>query len=270
MSGRLRANLRANFLYYRRNRLLLAVVLVVTFFLGVSWIPALFAGSPNQRFALVVHLFESLQVYVYLLAVALGLLAVSSHLRDRSIKMVLTRPVPPALWLGSHWLSAALLLAALTAGSVALTAGALALWGIPWQAGFAYLGLITWLRCLVVFSFLIFLTTFLHPVLAGLVALVFQPATFYGLATWTASAAQTAETAAGRAGLGALSHLLYLLYTVLPLSGLAGGSEERISGSYRAGMADLRDIGVALVYTAVLAALFLALSSRELGRRRLV
>ena len=261
---------RVNLLFYRRNRLLLLVAIVLLFIFLVSVIPSLLFETSNQRFSLVSHVFQSLNEYLFLFAAALGLLAVSSHLRDRSIKMVVTKPLPPEMWLLSHFLSAVLMFVALAAGAVALSAALLWGWGIPFQAGLLYLAGVTVASCLIVFSYLTFLSSVMHPAVAGLVALTLQEATFRALSELAASGGGVVSSPRLQGFLdgdstGALLRLLGPAQ-LRPVPGGGGAGAGELSGGDRRP----RHPAALLVYSLVLSALLFLLAVAALRRRRLI
>ena len=261
---------RVNLLFYRRNRLLLLAAIVLLFIFLVSVIPSLLFETSNQRFSLVSHVFQSLNEYLFLFAAALGLLAVSSHLRDRSIKMVVTKPLPPEMWLLSHFLSAALMFVALAAGAVALSAALLWGWGIPFQAGLLYLAGVTVASCLIVFSYLTFLSSVMHPAVAGLVALTLQEATFRALSELAASGGGVVAGPIYKALLAAIQQGLYFVYAVLPSYVPFPEAVARVQASYRVETGDLGTLLLCLVYSLVLSALLFLLAVAALRRRRLI
>src|SRR5260370_31546453 len=106
MAELLRANLLANFAYFRRSRLLLAFILVFLLLTGLSSLPPLFMHSGVQSFNALRQIFSVLNGFLLFFSGGLGLFIISSHLRSRSLKMVFTKPCSPALWLISAFLSA--------------------------------------------------------------------------------------------------------------------------------------------------------------------
>src|SRR5260370_23240931 len=112
MAELLRANLLANFAYFRRSRLLLAFILVFLLLTGLSSLPPLFMHSGVQSFNALRQIFSVLNGFLLFFSGGLGLFIISSHLRSRSLKMVFTKPCSPALWLISAFLSAVFVFAA--------------------------------------------------------------------------------------------------------------------------------------------------------------
>src|SRR2546425_12254030 len=107
MAELLRANVLANFAYFRRSRLLIAFALVFLLLTGLTSLPTFFINSSVQNFNSLQEIYSTMNVFLLLFAAGLGLFVVSSHLRNRSLKMVFTKPCSPAVWLLSAFISAA-------------------------------------------------------------------------------------------------------------------------------------------------------------------
>src|SRR3989442_3182811 len=99
MAELLRANVLANFAYFRRSRLLIAFALVFLLLTGLTSLPTFFINSSVQNFNSLQEIYSTMNVFLLLFAAGLGLFVVSSHLRNRSLKMVFTKPCSPAVWL---------------------------------------------------------------------------------------------------------------------------------------------------------------------------
>ncbi len=143
MAELVRANVIANLAYYRRSRLLLAFLLVFLVITGLQSLPPLFAHSGVQTFNALQDIFSNLNGFLLLLAAGLGLFIISSHLRNRSLKMVFTKPCTPAVWLGSAWLSAvtvSFLLNGIVLGSALVLS---LLWHVPVRVGLAFVSVDT-------------------------------------------------------------------------------------------------------------------------------
>lgn len=264
------ANVRAHLLFYRRNRLLVLIAILLAFVFLMTLVPSLLFRSSSQRFEIVKTIFETLNFFLFLFAAALGLLGVWSHLRDRSIKMVMTKPVPPELWLLSHFAAAGAVMIVLVAGNVLLTTGLFLLWDVPVQDGIVFLGLSSICRCLILFAYLTFLSVLMHPAVAGVVVLLLQQETFYQLALLTSSAREFVEAGVYRALLGAIRHGLVFVYKVLPVYEPYPETVHRIGSSFRLADGDLSTLGLTLLYTLAIAGLFYLLAVAALRRRRFI
>ena len=270
MASHLWSSVRTNLLFYRRNRLLWLIAIVLVFSFLVTLVPALFLRTSSQRFEIVKTIFDYLNYFYFLFAAALGLVSVSSHLRDRSIKMVMTKPVRPEVWLGSHFIAAALVFVGLMVVNLLVTSTLMLFWGIPLQSGLIMLAATTVCRCLILFSFLTFLSVLVHPVLAGVLALLFQDGLFYQLSTLTASAQRLAESDIYRSFLAATKYGLLIVYKVLPVYSPFQEEFASVEQSLRVESVHLLPFFWTALYAATFSTLLFLLTVWALRNRRLI
>jgi ABC-type transport system involved in multi-copper enzyme maturation permease subunit len=257
-------------LFYRRNRLLWLIAIVLIFSFLVTLVPALFLRTSSQRFEIVKMIFDYLNYFYFLFAAALGLVSVSSHLRDRSIKMVMTKPVRPEIWLGSHFVAAALVFIGLVVINLMVTSTLMLVWRIPLQSGLVMLAATTACRCLILFSFLTFLSALVHPVLAGVLALLFQDGLFYQLSTLTASAQRLAESDIYKSFLAAIKYGLLIIYKVLPVYSPFQAEFSSVEQSLRVESVHLLPFLWTALYAATFSTLLFLLTAWALRNRRLI
>ena len=214
MAELVRANVIANLVFYRRSRLLLAFLLVFLLITGLSSLPPLFMHSGVQTFNALQGVFSELNEFLFFLAAGLGLFIISAHLRSRNLKMVFTKPCPPAVWLVSAFLSAAIVSLLLT-GIVLVSALALSLiWLVPIQAGLIFISADTFVSSLAVIAYLMLLSTVLHPAVAATLAAIFSADVFYSMQIWTLSAIRSGKSSKA---LYVLDRVFHSLYLILPM-----------------------------------------------------
>jgi ABC-type transport system involved in multi-copper enzyme maturation permease subunit len=177
----LKANVLADVTYYRRSKLLLAFMLVFLLLTALQSLPPLFMNSGVQSFNSSQQIVSDLNFFLLILAAGMGLLIISSHLRNRSLKMVFTKPCPPELWVLSAYLSAATV--SLFLNFVVLGSGVLLslLWHLPVRMGLVFVSAETFAVSLGLIAYLMLLATVIHPALAAIVALIFNADLFTSL-----------------------------------------------------------------------------------------
>jgi ABC-type transport system involved in multi-copper enzyme maturation permease subunit len=211
MSELLRANIAAHLAFYRRSRLLLAFLILFGVLTALEFIPQLFVASGVQNFNTLREVFNTLNIYLMIFAAGLGLFIVSAHLRNRSLKMVFTKPCPPAMWLFSAFLAAvivALVLNAIVLGGVSILA---LFWHIPVRSGLVFVSAHTFISSIGLAAYLMLLATIMHPAIAAILAIIFNASLFYGGFLWSRSAIKAGNHSAGLRVLGHVFHLLYLI-----------------------------------------------------------
>jgi ABC-type transport system involved in multi-copper enzyme maturation permease subunit len=224
------ANTLANFAYYRRSRLLLAFMLVFLLLTGLSSLPPLFTDSGVQTFNALQGIFSELNVFLLLFAGGLGLFIISSHLRNRSLKMVFTKPCTPAVWLASAFSSAVavslLLNGIVLASIVALSLG----WHVPVRAGLLFVSADTFIASVGIIAYLMLLGTLMHPAMAVTFALIFNADMFYDAQFWAQALIRSGNSSLFVRIIERVFHCLYLL---LPMVHAFGKKTEGIYTSLR-------------------------------------
>jgi len=265
MAELLKANMLANFAYYRRSRLLLAFLLVFLVLTGLISLPPLFTNSGVESFNSMHEIFSVLNGFLLFFAGGLGLFIVSSHLRSRSLKMVFTKPCSPALWLISAFLSAVavslLLHAIVLGGAAALSLG----WHLPVRAGLLYVSVDTFLASVGIIAYLMLLTTLVHPAIAVTFALIFNAELFYDFDRWAQAVIRAGNSSLALRVLERFFHYLYLL---LPMVYAFGKKTETIYNSLRVAHGEWRYPLYSFGYVVVLSAFCYFLALLALQKKR--
>lgn len=146
---------------------------------GLSFYPAIETGNLEPFGYL-----AAAGVFTFLVALALllGVIAVKRELRERSVKMLLCRPVGFHQWLASRFLAGAVVLAAAAVANAAGLAAFLAASGWTLRFEHAVMACLTFSAVLALYAYAAFLSTFLHEIPAAVTALVVNGPLFRGAA----------------------------------------------------------------------------------------
>jgi ABC-type transport system involved in multi-copper enzyme maturation permease subunit len=261
----LRANVLADFAFFRRSRLLLAFTIAFLLLTGLSSLPALFGDSGVLNFNSLKSIFSELNNFLLILAGGLGLFIVASHLRNRSLKMVFTKPCTPALWMASAMLAAAIVSFLLT-GVICLSALAVSYgWHIPVRPGLLFVSADTFIASLGVIAYMMLLATLVHPAIAVTLVVIFNAETFYSAQLW---AQATLRSGSSSLFLRVLEHIFHFLYLVLPMFFAFGKKTEGIYSSLRVGHSEWKYLPYSFGYALTLSAFCYFLSVLALQKRR--
>ncbi len=265
MLERLVLNLRVLLRFYARDRLLLAFALLMAVVFGLSFVPAFVFDTATSRFETLRRLALTMNGFAFVFVPALGLIAISSHLRGRNVKMVVTKPCPPEVWLAAVFCSGGLVAFAIHA-LIALSTAALSLWWkIPYQPGFLFLALEGFFQSLVVLSFLIVLAMAVHPVVAVLTALLFNEELFSSLGLLLAGS----QAGVWHAWLVPVQVLCDVVYLLLPLYDPLAEKGAGVHESLRVAASDWLLLLMVAGYALLAAAFSFALSAVMLRRKSL-
>jgi len=264
MTELLKANVWADVTFYRRSKLLLAFMFVFLLLTALQSLPPLFMNSGVQSFNSLQEIISDLNFFLLLLAGGMGLLIVSSHLRNRSLKMVFTKPCPPELWLLSAYLSAAamsLFLNLVVLGSEVLLS---LLWHLPVRIGLVFVSTETFAVSLGLIAYLVVLATVMHPALAAVVAMIFNADLFYQFDVWTKAAIRSGNSSLA---LRLVERLFHGLYILLPMVYPFDKQTQNIHTSLRVMRGEWRYLLFSLGYTLALSAFCYCVSLFALKRK---
>jgi ABC-type transport system involved in multi-copper enzyme maturation permease subunit len=265
-ANQLTANVVTNLRFYRRSRLLVLVGIFTAIVFLISMATTAFTMS--KKFNTIQAFVEGAEWFLILLAALLGLITISHHVRNRSLKLVVTHPCSVEVWVLSHFVSAFTMIATLFAIVAAVTSILFVVWGIPIQWGYLYV--IAWALCsaMITFAFLLLLSNLVHPIVAALIAMVFGPNTFRWLLTLLESQIEYGPEGFLRTVNVGLKLLLSAVYYGLPAYGPFADRLAVLASSYRVGAGDTYALFVTVVYTATFCGLMFLLTSAVLKRKR--
>jgi ABC-type transport system involved in multi-copper enzyme maturation permease subunit len=267
MLDRLLANASINLKFFRRNRLVLAMALVFACVTLLYVTGSLLFGSTTGRFEIVSTIFLQLSYFTSVFTAGLGLLLVSSQVRGRSIKLVVTKPCSPDVWLTSAFASAIGVAALLHAATLVIALGLSLAWGLPVQSGFLFVAIVSFLRSVIILGYLVLLTMLFHPVVAVLCAIIFTESTFYGLRFETLAAI---KATGGNILLPLFEKASYVVYMLLPMTSPYEQEQGEILQTFRVSTAQWAMCFYSLAYAATLTLVFYFLALRLLRRKNLM
>ncbi len=270
MYGKLRANVETNLIFYRRNRLLVAAALFIVLIIVLTSVPALIFTSKTQHLDMIQAVIGMLTSFGTLVTAGLGLMLVSQHIRDRSVKMVFTKPCLPEVWLLGSFLSAGIVACVLFAGALMISSVLFAVWNIPFQSGVLFVVLIKFFQAISLMAFSTFLSVIFHPVLALFVLLVLRESLFYWLKIMLTGSIKTLEHGFLVTLLKVVKVFVDALYMLWPTFNPYGEKMRRLVTSLRGSDADWTYLFLAITYSVLLTAAFYFLTGYVLKKKRYV
>ncbi len=263
--NQLLANTVTNLRFYRRSRLLVVVGIFTSIVFLISIVPAAFTSS--KKFDTIQAFVSTAEGFLVVMAALLGLVTISHHVRTRSLKLVVTHPCTMETWVLSHFMSAMIVMVTLFGGVLLVALGLFLVWGLPVQWGLVYVVLLGLCSAMVIFAFLLFLSTVVHPVVAALVAMIFTP----GSLLWLNTTFQAQTEMLPDGYLKTVNEIVQVLfrglYLLWPEYSPLSGQLTTLQASYRITSGDTYHLFMATLYTTLLCALSFFLTSAVLKRK---
>lgn len=268
MLKQLLACLDANLKLSWRNRLPVAIAGFAVVMTLLTWIPMMLVSTAAKYFELLKQIVRGVDGLAYWFTAAVAVLVLSQPLRTRSAKMVLTKPCPVEVWMGSHFLSGLLIAAVLYGISLLVGAVLSAFWGFSVYPGLLFITADGFCRTMILCSYMILLTTVFHPVVAVMIVLFFQENVFYYLLLWM-NAWMRAADAAAKPAMHVLQAVFQFAYMAFPSYQPYAQETSSVYTTFRVEYADLRHLAVTALYTAVFAAFCFLAATLVIKRKRL-
>ena len=253
-----------NLRFFARSRLILGFALVATALWSVSLVPFFLFESSGQRFNVLRELSTQLHLLGWFCGAGLGLFALSAHLRNGTTRLLFTRPSPPELWLASVFLASFLVALAIHSAAALITLVLSTAWGIPYQLGFVYLAIDAVIESMIVIALLTALGSWLHPVLAGLLAALANDSMLYFLTLQIESSVKANGASWWTTIAGAPVHVLY---AVAPMLDPFQRQTIEVAATLRLDVAQWGYLAAAWGYALVAVTFFFSVSALAVRRR---
>ncbi len=217
----------------------------------------------------------ALTIFLFLfgLALILGVIAVKRELRERSVKMLLCRPVGFHQWLAARLLGGVIVLTvAAVANGVALAA-TLGVLGFPFGRDQVMAGFLVYASLIALYAYAAFLSTVMHEIPAAMVAVFFNGPIYRGIAYLGMTIAKGIEAATeNKFSSDLVTRIFQAVYvpwpdTFLPTSLFTILNLDGASHPFPPTF--LTDGAWAVLYAANLILIFYALTAAVLRRRNL-
>jgi hypothetical protein len=255
--------------YVRRSRLFLFFAGMILIYFATSTLPWFFVQSASDHFRILKRVISSLTTSIYFLVVILGFMTVRKPLKDRTLKLIVTKPC--SLW---QWLTAIFVFGIGVGGLLYLGVALLGLVfflvnGIPVQIGMFAVIAVSFARSVLVFSLAVLLTSFLHPLIAAGILLFANQSLLYQMLQWSRLGMEWMESGVAQFGLGGLYYGVRVTYLLIPSFAPFSSQLGDLMKSFRLQSGDLFTLGMVFLYTALIMVFSLATTSVILDYRDL-
>lgn len=261
MFEQIKANIKTNFKFYARNKMLIGVVIVLVFIFAVSALPAYFLNSEGRHLGNIHMIFSRMSFFATIATSLLGLLVASHHITNRSVKMVFTKPCTPDIWLLSCFLSAIILSTLMFLVIFAVTWVMSTTWAVPFQWEILFMTIHNFSKAITWMSYIMLVGMFLHPVLTVLFVLIINEFTFAWLKLIPTG---------NSGGSKVFSFIADAGYMIMPSYQMFSEEMGYRANSFNIAQSGWQYLGLSVGYTAALTILCYLLSICLIRRKRLI
>lgn len=268
MYQQLLANIKTNFKFYRRNRLLLVAAILIVVVLGLSSLPMMFFLTKTKYLFIIKTIFSELSGFATIITAGLGLLFISHHIRNRSTKMVFTKPCSPEMWLFSGFLSAVIVSLILYMMIFIVCSILFWAWDVPFQWGMLYVTVNDFLQAVVILSYISLLAVLFHPVVVVLFIFIFNESAFYSIKVFLIGGIKAAGESSIVPLLKVIKGFIDIAYMIVPTFSPYSGKTGTVYSSFRTSTQDWGYLLLSFTYILFASALFYLLSVYFLKKKR--
>lgn len=210
------ANYKINIKYLKRNKLILISLIFFIFIFTINIISSYKSISKAQSLRIITYNFDFINTIGLILIIIIGITILSSHIKNRSIKMIFTKPCTIESYLISIFLTGFTLSIFISIINIIYFVVFSIIFNIPIQTGVYFIGLEFFFRNLWVFSLIVFLSIIFHPVLIVVIIFILNEFMLYNLITSTEMYVRTAETAISKIIAPLLNNIITLFFYITP------------------------------------------------------
>lgn len=268
MFSQLAANIKINFKFYKRNRLLLVASIFIVGVMGLSAIPSLLFFTKTKHLEIIRAIFSELSSFITIVTAGLGLLFISYHIRNRTTKMVFTKPCSPGVWLLSSLMSSSFVSLIFFVGIFSLCSVLFLFWDIPFQSGLIYVTVNDFLHATIILSYITLLAVLFHPVIAVLFIFIFHDNTFYYLKLLLAAGIKSSGDGPLSSALNIGKRFVDVIYMIMPSSEPFSEKMSSVYSSFRISAGAWQYLFLAFIYTLIIAAFYYLLALFFLRKKR--
>jgi hypothetical protein len=252
--------------FFARHRVLLVFAIIMVGIWMIGFIPYLSYQSTGQRFNVLRTIASQLHGLAWFGGAGLGLLAMSSHMRNGTTRVIFTRPAAPELWVAAVFLSSFFIALVVHVAAEAVTVALSLAWGVPYQFGFLYATIDAMLESMIVISMLTALASLVHPVIAALAALLSHDTVWYQFRLMIESEVQANGASWWTVMFG---WPVKIVYAVTPMLDPFAREMGLVTESMRVLPTDWAYLVASLGYTSVAVVFFFCVSALAVRRKSL-
>ncbi|MBP7652306.1 hypothetical protein KA977_02720 [Candidatus Dependentiae bacterium] len=244
-------------------------ILVLGGIVALSAIPSIMFFSATKKFDIIQNIFSQLTSSCYAITVILALITLSSHIKNRSVKMIITKPCSAEIWTLSILISGLIFIIFFYSVILISILGLSLFWSIPIQKGMILVLFEKFYLSFVLFALFTFLSVLFHPAIALILGLSLNESTFYHLCL-SSNAGLKISSGIYKQFYKILEQILFMIYYCVPSLSPYEKFKGNIYLSYIIEPDKLKYFGYTFLYYSVLIGLFYFLTLIFLKKKRLI
>lgn len=269
MLNTLAINIKNNFLLYRRSKLLIILGIILFVFYGLTSLPMLIAVSFTAKVSGISSILARLHNFSSLFLAVVLLVGLYYPIKNRCLKMIITKPCPPETWLLSNYISSILIALVINILIFIIACLFFLIWDLGFQLSLVYIFFDQFLRLVIMLSYLTFLMMVFGTWGAVIFGLFLTDSFFFYITNLFLALYNSATSGAVKTMNLVIHKIFYFIYTVIPMADPFSKETNLIYRNFKIELSDWEYILYTLIYTIFIAGFFYLVNSFLLKRKRL-
>lgn len=270
MYNKLIINIKNNLKLYKRSKLLIVLGIIFFCFYGLITLPTLFMASSSSKLNVILKILNSFNGFSTIFLVILMLVGLISPIKNRSLKMIITKPCLPEIWLLSNYISAIFIAFLLNLVIFLIVSGLFLLWDMPFQWGLVYIFLHRFFQAIVLLSYITLLALAVDTWGAVVFGIFLTERFFFFFSNMFLALKDSVTNNFGKGILLVFQKIFYFIYFLLPVSEPYSKETGTVSRSLRLVSSDWKYLAFSLLYTILISVFLYLLSAEFLNKKRLI
>ena len=270
MLNKLAINIKNNFILYKRSKLLIILGIILLVFYGLTSLPYLITVSFTGKLSGISTILRNLHGFSSLFLVIVLLVGLNYPVKNRCLKMIITKPCQPETWLLSNYISSILIALIINVLIFIIACIFFVIWDMGFQLSLVYIFFDRFLHLVLILSHITFLMMVFGVWGAVIFGIILTDSFFFYMTNMFSALHTSAAGSAGKIIYLVIQKLFYFIYLVIPMSNPFSKETNLIYRNFRVESSDWQYMFYTLIYTALIAGFFYLVNSYLLKRKRLI
>ena len=270
MYNKLVINIKNNFKLYKRSKLLIVLSIIFFCFYGLTTLPTLFMTSASSRLLVISRILSSFNGFSTFFIIILMLVGIIHPIRNRSLKMIITKPCLPRTWLLSNYISAIFIFFFLNLIVYILISALFLLWNIPFQWGLVFIFIHRFFHAVILLSYITLLAVAIGTWGAVVFGIILTEGFFFYFSNMFLALKESVSNNIGKIILLIFQKIFYFIYLILPVSEPFSKETGPIYRSLRVTSSDWKYLLFTMLYAILISRFLYLLSVVFLNKKRLI
>ena len=270
MLNKLAINIKNNFLLYRRSKLLIILGIILFVFFGLTSLPQVMTVSFTAKITGISSILKRLHNFSSLFLVIVLLVGLNYPVKNRCLKMIITKSCLPETWLLSNYLSSIMIALIINVLIFIITCVLFIIWDMGFQFSLVYIFFDQFMQLVIMVFYLTFLMMVFGVWGSVIFGVILTDSFFFYIANLFSALNASTTNSAAMVLYFIIHKLFYFIYLVIPIASPFSRETNLIYRNFRVESSDWKYMLYTFIYTVLIAVFFYLANNYLLKRKRLI